>query len=128
MSLYTNFPGQNPFYGGLTREYGTGLHVDKDITTGQVEDIKADYMNRIELRIQRLERIFNQVEHELLYPSGSIATSGYAESVPASGEYYIGSRIDRVASGVNRLVQQLVDTGTIPDDSVSYYPFHVGTI
>ena len=128
MSTYTNFPGTNSFYGGITSTWGTGLHQDKDPVTGEEECILASYLNRVELRIQRLEYYVNQLEHELLYPSGRVATSGYTDSVPASGEYYLGSRMDRMASGVNRVVQLLEDAGTIVGGAVSYYPFHVGTI
>ena len=124
--LYTNFPISNPFYGGLTLSFGTGQHVDRNEVTGQEEYIRADYLNRLERRIQRAERFINQIEHEILYPSGRIATSGYADETPASGNYYLNSRLDRLASGVNRLIQQLVDEGNIPQDTNDFYPFSVG--
>ena len=128
MAQSTNFPVSNPFYGGLTLSYGTAQHVDMDPVTGQVEYMPADYLNRVERRIQRIEWIINQVEHEIVYPSGSIATSGYSEQTPASGNYYINSRIDRHASGINRVIQQLIDTGTIPKDTNDFYPFVVGNM
>ena len=128
MALFTNFPGQNPFHGGIIDTWGTGLHEDFDPVTREKETTRADYLNRIELRIQRGERIINQLEHELLYPSGSIATSGVAESIPSSGNFYVRSRIDVLASGLNRVIELLELGGTIPVDSVNFHPFHVGNV
>ena len=128
MALYTNFPAENPFHGGIIDTWGTGLHEDMDPVTRQKETLNADKLNRIELRIQRIERILNQAEHEFLYPSGSIATSGFAESVPASGNYYIRSRLDVQASGMNDLVQTLIDNGTIDPELISFYPYYVGDL
>jgi len=128
MALITSFPGDYPFYGGLSKTWGTGLHVDMDSVTGRVEYLEADMLNRVEHRIQVMEYIVNQIEHELMYDSGTIATSGYTLSVPASGEYYISSRIDRMASGFNRTIEHLIASGVIESGSVPYYPIYVGTV
>lgn len=128
MALFTNFPGQNPFHGGIIDTWGTGLHENLNSVTRQSEAMEADYLNRIELRVQRAEYLINQVEHELLYPSGSIATSGVAESIPSSGNFYERSRIDVLASGMNRLIELLEAGGTIPVDSVNFHPFYVGNV
>ena len=125
MALYTNFPTENPFWGGITSEYGTGLHEDMDATTGEKETIPADYLNRIELRIQRIERFLNQLEHEVLWPSGRVATSGFSDDTPASGNYYLSSRLDRMASGMNWLVTSLVSSGSIVGE-VPYNPLYTG--
>ena len=93
------------------------------------EIIKADYINRIELSIQRLERVMNQLEHELLYPGGRISTSGtVTEQVPSSGNWYLSSRLDLQASGINVLVQKLAASGSLVSGDIPGYPFHVGQL
>lgn len=129
MALVTSFPGEYPFYGGIAPAWGTGIHEDYDPLIRKGEVYNADMVNRVEKRIERIEDIVHQVEHEFLYPSGSVATSGIAESVPASGNYYVRSRLDECASGINRLIEALVAEGTIPGDTFSaYYPIYVGTV
>ena len=108
--------------------WGTGLHEDVDPITNLKEFMIADYLNRVEWRIQRIEYICNQVEHEFLYPSGSIATSGVAEVEPASGNYYVASRVDVQASGINKIIQELIEAGTLNHSSIPYYPFYVGNV
>jgi len=120
---HTNFPADYPFYGGISPAYGTGLHEDRDSTTGKVEPIKADYINRIEYRIANLEYIVNQIEHEILYPSGSIDTTLDVD-IPASGEYYLTSRIDMLASTLNSLIDRLETHALITPDDVPYHPLH----
>ena len=129
MSLYTNFPAQNPFYGGINLTWGTGEHEDEDDITKEVEIIKPDYFNRIEFRIQRMERVVNQLEHELLYPGGRISTSGtVTEQVPSSGNWYLSTRLDLMASGVNKILEILHASGTLVSGEVTGYPFHVGQL
>lgn len=135
MADYTDLKSDNPFYGGIAPTWGVGLHEDVDTTVNPplVEVIKADYINRIENRIDRLENIFNQMEHELLYPSGAINEDDIedeliSEDVPASGEYYLTSRLDILASGLNTLIELLIDNSTIDASDVVYYPYYVGEI
>jgi hypothetical protein len=133
VSSYTDFKSTNPFYGGISPNWGTGLHEDFDPVTEQKELIKADYLNRIENRIDRLENIFNQLESEIIYPSGTINTDGIedesiSEDVPASGEYYLTSRLDLLASGINALIDVLLEGTVIESGDVPFYPFYVGEI
>jgi hypothetical protein len=51
-----------------------------------------------------------------------------SEDVPASGEYYLTSRLDILASGLNALVEILIDNSTINTGDIPYYPFYVGEI
>ena len=129
MADYTNFPAAHPFYGGRAKRAGTGIHEDEDPITKEKEYLVADTLNRIELRIQQLERTFNQLEHEILYPGGRISTSGSVTlQVPSSGNWYLSSRIDLMASGVNVLVQKLAASGSLVSGDIPGYPFWVGDL
>ena len=128
MARTTNFPGTNPFYGGIAPTYGTGIHQNMDANTRQKEIIKADYLNTIESRIQRIEYIVNQVEDLLTYPSGYIGTSGINESVPASGSWYVKNNLYLLASGLNHLVQKLDESGHVVKGNVYGYPQYVGRL
>lgn len=129
MADYTNFPAAHPFYGGRARRAGTGIHEDEDPITQEKEYLVADVLNRIELRIQQLERTFNQLEQEILYPGGRISTSGSVTlQVPSSGNWYLSSRIDLMASGINKICEILHASGTMVSGEVYGYPFHVGDL
>lgn len=128
MARTTNFPTTHPFYGGITPTYGTGIHADPDTTTKQVEFMKADYLNRIELRMQRAEYIINQLEDLVCYPSGTIGSSGIVESIPASGSWYVKNNLYVLASGLNHLIQKLDEGGYVTKGNVYGYPQYVGRL
>ena len=133
MSNYTDLKTSNPFYGGISPGWGVGLHEEADTSVNppRVEVVKADYLNRIEKRIDRLENIFNQMEHELLYPSGYINEDGIedesiSEDVPASGEYYILSRLDVISDALNIIIHVLIDENILEDGDIEQYPLNAG--
>lgn len=125
MSQSTNFPSGYPFYGGITTEYGTGIHEDYDPVTSMAEPMRAEYLNNIENRMAQVEHIVNQMEHFILYPDGYINPILDTTSPPASGTYYVDSNYSILASGVNMLIQLLGEASVIDTSNIPGYPFTV---
>ena len=121
-NYYSPIASGYPFYGGLTTaNYGAGLHVDWDPIIMRGESLKADYINNLEVRLERVEHILNNIEYTLMYPSGVINPALTMTSNVEAGTYYQDNIVYTLVTGINSLIASL--SGVISTGQVVGYPF-----